>query len=134
MSINIGDLRIGNWVYDSEKKVNVQIDGLQFSGRIVVEDKEYDDHKRAIDPYSIPLTHEILEKVGFVTADYELDVIVWDYKDTFLISQNGIPVEDQPIVFEWDNGDRDVTTELKYLHQLQNLYFALTGEELKIEL
>jgi len=25
-------------------------------------------------------------------------------------------------------------TEVKYLHQLQNLYFALTGEELKIEL
>lgn len=26
------------------------------------------------------------------------------------------------------------TIEIKYLHQLQNLYFALTGEELKIEL
>jgi hypothetical protein len=26
------------------------------------------------------------------------------------------------------------TIEIKYLHQLQNLYFALTGDELKIEL
>ncbi len=38
----------------------------------------------------------------------------------------------------WNNGDAiyfsygfEKSIELKYVHQLQNLYFALTGEELK---
>jgi hypothetical protein len=39
----------------------------------------------------------------------------------------------------WNNGDAiyfsygfEKSIELKYVHQLQNLYFALTGEELTI--
>jgi hypothetical protein len=28
--------------------------------------------------------------------------------------------------------DIDLTIEIKYVHQLQNLYFAITGEELKL--
>ena len=32
------------------------------------------------------------------------------------------------------NFDLDSICKVKYLHQLQNLYFALTGEELEIDL
>ncbi len=36
--------------------------------------------------------------------------------------------------YEPDNGDYSkAQVELKYVHQLQNLYFALTGEELELK-
>jgi hypothetical protein len=40
--------------------------------------------------------------------------------------------EDEYSVFN-DNGDYITLKGIKYVHQLQNLYFALTGEELTIK-
>ncbi len=61
----------------------------------------------------IPLTEEWLLKFGLMSIKTELGF--------------------------WNNGDAiyfsygfEKSIELKYLHQLQNLYFALTGEELTI--
>ena len=82
----------------------------------------------------IPLTEEILLKAGFEKhrKGYSLNVggESFDYyiKDKFVI---------------WDHKHRGYSLEsirsqgfifYKYLHQLQNLFFALTGEEIKIEL
>lgn len=81
----------------------------------------------------IPLTEKWMQKFGFVTADYEVDQIVWDYNDNFCIVQDGVPPENEPFVFEWEDGRDNRKTDIKYVHQLQNLYFALTGEELQIK-
>ena len=75
----------------------------------------------------IPLTPEILEKAGFVKGlssaihrrqDYQMErfgiICICNSENQFFV-----------------NGRLVV---LKYVHQLQNLYFALTGEELNIEL
>lgn len=78
------------------------------------------------DLHPIPLTPEILEKCGFKklnNAWVPIDYSATDYlKWSFTI---------------WDNKDgtyrynsAEFIPELKYLHQLQNLYYALTGEEL----
>ena len=64
----------------------------------------------------IPLTPEILEKCGF--RNY--DLIKWD-TDAMLIIKNGDG-------YLYLANQRHVN--IFYLHQLQNLYFALTGEEL----
>jgi len=43
----------------------------------------------------------------------------------------------ETFIFRWENMDHTgaaPTTKIKYLHQLQNLYFALTGTELVIKL
>ena len=61
----------------------------------------------------IPLTEEWLLKLGFEKA-YET---CYQYKDFIL--------DDRFIMM-----DIDITIQLKYVHQLQNLYFALTGQEL----
>lgn len=37
-------------------------------------------------------------------------------------------------VIELQNDRIPIVTEVKYLHQLQNLYFALTGKELEVKL
>lgn len=75
----------------------------------------------------IPLTHELLEKCGFAKAgsNYEKD---WLLLHTHL--------ERQTFDFLlYESSSRKLkATPILYLHQLQNLVFALTGEELEINL
>ena len=69
----------------------------------------------------IPLTEEWLLKMGF-----EIVWDIWFFKG-FQIWQ-----EDNNFFFELrDRGVMD--RHIEYLHQLQNLYFALTNEELIIK-
>lgn len=73
----------------------------------------------------IPLTAEILEKAGFEPLDY-------GSRDTSYY----IPERDNDFFLRYyvlEDVVRHEGKEIKYLHQLQNLYFALTGEELKID-
>lgn len=68
----------------------------------------------------IQLTPEILEKCGFETPFIMKDSV--KYLDGVMIDlHNGkILLRDNHMI------------EIKYLHQLQNLYYALTGKELDI--
>jgi hypothetical protein len=74
----------------------------------------------AADAEGVPLTAEILEALGFNWNDPE-----WQPADGsgFLLTKN----------FCYTNGEGlAIGNQLKFLHQLQNLYFALTGDELNI--
>lgn len=75
----------------------------------------------------IPLTEEWLLKFGFEWSIFHQAF----HKDNFVFDLN-----------EFDVGIYSMTTfkrghvlnqRIEYVHQLQNLYFALTGEELKTE-
>lgn len=75
---------------------------------------------------AIPLTPEILEKAGF------------EY-----VGQTTLSIDDVPVYFKFIKGEvgcyafylnKQVAVPCKHLHQLQNLYFALTNEELNIQL
>lgn len=77
----------------------------------------------------IPLTHEILEKVGFKKGHEENDFYIEFFNET--------AGEDYFILFENDNRTfkiPDYDIPINSLHQLQNLFHALTGEELEIKL
>jgi len=71
----------------------------------------------------IPLTAEWLERCGFMKAD---DDSPWfrdkDFNEVYL----------QGDTLNWDYEGKTIAT-CKYLHQLQSLYFALTGTELEIK-
>lgn len=71
----------------------------------------------------IPLTEEILLKCGF-------EIFPWGY---VIKSSNdfGIRLNLKSFVYEVSGNS---AVKVNYLHQLQNLYFSLTGEELKIKL
>lgn len=110
--ITANELRIGNWVESFSKQYR-KIDHLDI--RDVAE-------WRLIEPYRpIPLTPEILEKCGFKWHGgdhYELsDCWIEDYKGGYRIVRPDF-----------------CKTIFKNLHQLQNLYFTLTGNELTINL
>jgi hypothetical protein len=114
------ELRIGNW-YQNHKGEYQQITPRFFSslaGGLSWEDQKaagYSELSGYFHP--IPLSPEILEKCGF--------------KDEY---GNGRYYFDG---FEYYNGKlwfRTAEIKIQYLHQLQNLYFALTGEELEVNL
>jgi len=71
----------------------------------------------------IPLTEELLVKCGFVdndTTQYRKDDLIYDGGYIYLYSYN--------------DGEPDPRlAKCEYLHQLQNLIFALTGEELNVD-
>jgi hypothetical protein len=68
----------------------------------------------------IPLTEELLLKFGFKKCDlggFSIKTDKYEY------------IEFNSVLFCWVNGTKK---PIKYVHQLQNLYFALTSEELTI--
>lgn len=116
--IDAKELRIGNNIlpqHDLDGKYHVVVSLNNKSINSYIEDW-----------YSgIPLTHEILEKCGFIKwasnfhkpgCDFHLD------EEFYAIF--GVDGEEMPYK----------TVGLKYLHQLQNLYFDLTEEELQCTL
>jgi hypothetical protein len=72
--------------------------------------------------YPIPLTEEWLIKFGFE----KLDLFYSHKKYGYKVAKN------MDGFYIWSNAF-SFNPPLKYVHQLQNLYFALTGEELTIK-
>jgi hypothetical protein len=124
------ELRIGNWVklFNDEfnkihviSKTAIQVEGGIIGGEVFKLEQ--------IQP--IPLTPEILEKCGFVK---QYDECVFDFGNSRI--EQVIWADSEP---EWKFRrilGNDLTSwrhgmiAINYLHQLQNLVFALTGEEL----
>lgn len=84
----------------------------------------------------IPLTEEILLKVGFVRTKVPMksDIEYIDYRMgqfVLFILPKGI-VEVEFCAAHNKIEERGYLRAVKYLHQLQNLYFALTARELDI--
>jgi hypothetical protein len=122
--IPANELRIGNWVYGF--KTTYYIDSNDF---------KYVDSDTGLIPFSpILLTEEILLKCGFEKHSNSNEFWnLYTLKNGWYISQ-ALHEENSASVkmglFYWS----DEYVELQYLHQLQNLYFALTKKELNIQL
>ena len=110
--IQASELRIGNWVTDefkdARKLISVEKTAVEFEHGIR---NIYKNLK------PIPLTEEWLEKF-----DWEKEGIYYDSfeKSFYVFSGLGDP------------SSYGKKVKLEYVHQLQNLYFALTGEELTL--
>ena len=142
------ELRLGNLVKDRGEKV-IRIDFLDhiqdgydtkfgqlvfFDGKEVHPMTEYSDFANPI-----PLTNEILEKTGFEDLS---TVNIWQDKlrlkgfpFTFVFTKTYNELRLHPENFS-DNLNIAfiINGGIKSVHQLQNLYFALTGKELDIKL
>lgn len=129
------ELRIGNWIKHGESPSTFEYPGTLFQVSIEL---FFEMARSRISEYHlepIPLTPEILEKCGFekgYTDDkelyYTLELSPDIYCDLCLISG----IETKYTIVKLLPYDRNF--KFKYLHQLQNLFYALTGEELKVEL
>lgn len=104
------DVMVSNWVMRDSQPEGFQIDESSF---LKMETHEY---------LPIPLTGQWLKSFGFeIDTPFENSRPIY-YKDGFYVDWDTL----QPI----DSGYDIAKVEIKYVHQLQNLYFALTGKEL----
>lgn len=135
------ELRLGNWVYNDENKPvkMVVIETPEFAEwngsdcqNMFIEDGNY--KYSTINP--IPLTPEIIENAGFVKsktdAAYYVELNGPDRH--FDLVQSG--ADYYPSILQQNEMSDEINiVSLNYIqsvHQLQNLYFALTGKELNI--
>jgi len=116
------ELRIGNLFIEENSKKIIEVIGLE-KNRVVFSGMFLD--KWQAEP--IPLTEEWLLKFGFEENDniYKLNnfgkFIFFEHLNSFGFYPSGLLNS----LMRMDN--------LKSVHQLQNLYFALTGKELEID-
>lgn len=121
--MRVEDLRIGNIITD-EHGFQMHVVGIgknwvtaDFEGN---EGDVWEFDFKYSFPKPIEITEEILLKCGFEKEilepkHYYIEGMrIWKCNDMFLCDKNGI--------------------HIKYLHQLQNLYWCLCGEELEINL
>jgi hypothetical protein len=120
------ELRIGNWVYH-EPSVNETTNGEFIVSEINVFDENSINGLESSDVKPIPLTEEWLVKFGFKNRGLRTT----EQRPFFLFTNNGkgFTYRDGYISFV------GVTVEkpIMHVHTLQNLYFALTGEELTLK-
>ncbi len=121
--MNANELRIGNWVHSKPHKSNIQFNFLvQYFDSDVFDANNY---------APIPITEEWLDKFGFEKKSSH----AYYYNEPIRIDVFGCEFM---VRFRAELDDYNLrlvelkNSKVKYVHQLQNLYFALTGEELSI--
>jgi hypothetical protein len=135
--IKANELRVANLVYYKDKIC--PIESIERSGYVEVgtDIGGWVECCDVEDIEAIPLTVEILEGAGF-EKNRDNEFIISMALD-FHLSISFYPDGAFPILIkdsEMYNGEAQMVplNRLDYLHQLQNLYFALTGEELTLDL
>jgi len=128
--ITANELRIGNWVAMDKEFNQIRRDDFEMANYI----------ESTFEP--IPLTPEILEKAGFEKDIYmRTKDVISSIRFTRYLNAIGIIINIKLlkngktlIMFSGCEKRLIDPNYIKHLHQLQNLYFALTGEELAVEL
>lgn len=131
--MTIRELMIGNWVNDKHgmpvRVVNVQESLIQ-----VHSSSSYKSDHHVSNFSGIDLTPEILEKAGFekrIDSKFRLPL----KKDKYTCYLWLELIDDRVYLLTADDGhDYHLVDDIQHLHRLQNVYFALTGEELQVDL
>lgn len=116
--IDASELRIGNWIRKKDGSGNFQVDGNIIAMLSHTPESEFEEEY-------IPLTEEWLLKFGFIQH----------FKPYGSYTHEGAPIKANKFKGYFRVGvgrstEGIVYPPIKFVHQLQNLYFALTGKEL----
>ena len=119
------ELRIGNWYMSVKFAVPVRCELSDLHELCVKSDGAYGDPPIGEMFEAIPLNEEWFLKLGYeIQKQLPFYKMVARYKNMTITSN-----EDNVYIF-WVNSFR---VQIKYVHQLQTIYFDLTGEELKAD-
>lgn len=113
--IKANELRVGNKLYDEGIGEIVTVTGYDISRFENPKKNEWAERHRGI-----PLTADLFKNIGFRFEGFA---------EVFHISLNGARVT----IEQYGEGAFDLE-HIQYLHQFQNLYFALTGKEWEVKL
>ena len=125
------ELRIGNWVDWDEKTIRSEVKGIHPSGNYLHLENGWVQLSRC-EP--IPLTEEWLVRFGFKESN-NYGYFLSPHKDSRSDSSSTrlcFFLEIMDFIVSSNHYDAWYVN-CKYVHQLQNLYFALTGEELELK-
>lgn len=103
------ELRVGNW-YRFDGPTPNQFEQIEAQDIVELQDDPCED---AFKP--IPITEEWLVKFGFEKRES-----IWTLNEICISSWFSFRYSEDPLKVQ----------EIDFVHQLQNLYFALTGKEL----
>jgi hypothetical protein len=137
------ELRIGNLVDTIEFK-NVEVLGISTNNIGITIDSMVFVSVDVSDIKSIPITEKWLIKFGFTKYEWMDgcfiktsfgDLMIQFFRDEIHLFFTKVSVDSKGMMFDGRRfvGDKKTFTKIQYVHQLQNLYFALTGEELTIK-
>jgi len=129
--IQANELRIGNLVnilHPISKKWNFE----RIKAKTIANIEHNPNHDLIVNNIEpIPLTPEILEKCGFERSDNLYSM----YRLQILNEWTAFYINPKHSLCELSISKHGaVVKTCKYVHQLQNLYFALTGDELEVNL
>jgi len=118
--VDVKELRVGNVVSVYGKPKILTLQDIRF-----IDSDNQNPKNKGCNAQYIPLTEEWLLNFGFEKQG------IYYFKDYFF----GI-YDDLSEVCLWNDGEQIgyKNENIKYIHQLQNLYFALTNEELTVNL
>lgn len=126
--MNARELRIGNLInYRIQDNLDEKKDWFEVS-EIDATDLAVLENNIDYDYQPIPLTEEWLVRFGFELQPMKHDLREWYFIEDGKFSMNNARGfwSHSPIYLE------DVIG-IKYIHQLQNLFYALTGKELELK-
>lgn len=137
--LKVNELRVGNILIDPLTKAYLRVSELTDEGKIVstVIDRSKFPLPEGWSTEPILLTPEILEKTSLKYSDGFDDVKGWEIAPYVWLSR--LTESKWYVGFEETDNDQShkltqISEVFEHLHQLQNLYFALTREELQINL
>ena len=122
------ELRIGNLVMYNGEVVKVKHITKHKIGYHTIPDETIMNYARLCEIEPIPITEELLLKIGFIKRIYSDKIFAYGegmLSTVYFIESTMIDIETE------DNG---ATILCKHLHQLQNAYHLVTGKELEIKL
>jgi len=132
--IKSDELRLWNFVFDKKQNKIDVIDAIEENRVSLLYSKFPYTPINLIEP--VELTPDILEAAGFgVNKDNSFGYI--NENEGILIELGDFYEDDGRAVFYYNLPDTDNSTCIaycKYLHQLQNIYWCLCGEELQIDI
>lgn len=131
--LEVKQLKIGNHVFDKFRNREVLVWGIEANHDQIVVNYANGSGIYTVnlkDVEIIPLTEEWLLKFGFKVDYMNLDVLICAYYGENPLTKDYV-LELKNVGNGWfyHNGH----FKIDFVHQLQNLYFALCGEELELK-
>jgi hypothetical protein len=120
-NINFKELRLDNYICINNNLHPCRVKEITMSSVVVESIKENYSEPTINSMNPIPLTEEWLLKFGFYKSE--------TFKNSFI--KKGVDIYIQDTAFWYDLLNNSI--EIKSVHQLQNLYFAVTNEELTMK-
>ncbi len=137
MKLKSNELRLNNWVLWENEPMQVRVYEIE-TQQYVDNDTLHENHG----VYGLPITPEILTKSGLDARDasdegylgltFTLIHMIGDVMDYFTLIKE-VDENEYQFEFYYDESSRIRPHKpIRYVHELQNLFFALYGEELNI--